>query len=62
MKKLSLLSLVLLLQSSLSAADQPNLIVIFADDMGVTDIGAFHKLYPGAPEGQLAHRYTPHLR
>ena len=40
---------------------RPNLIVILADDMGVTDIGAFHKLYPGAPREQLAHRYTPNL-
>jgi len=39
----------------------PNLIVILADDMGVTDIGAFHELYPGAPAAQLAHRYTPTL-
>jgi acetyl esterase/lipase len=39
----------------------PNLIVIFADDMGVTDIGAFHELYPGATEAQLAHSYTPNL-
>ncbi len=35
------------------AQDKPNLIVIFADDMGVTDVGAFHALYPGAPEAQL---------
>ena len=27
---------------------RPNFIVILADDMGVTDIGAFHELYPGA--------------
>jgi acetyl esterase len=40
---------------------RPNLIVILADDMGVTDIGAFHELYPGAPEAQLAHNYTPAL-
>jgi len=61
MKKIRLFSLLLLLQAALSAADRPNLIVIFADDMGVTDIGAFHKLYPGAPEAQLAHSYTPNL-
>ena len=59
--KIRLLSLLVLLQAALTAADRPNLIVIFADDMGVTDIGAFHKLYPGAPEAQLAHRYTPNL-
>ena len=29
--------------------------------MGVTDVGAFHELYPGCPEEQLAHRYTPNL-
>ena len=40
---------------------RPNLIVVLADDMGVTDIGAFHELYPGCPEEQLAHRYTPNL-
>ena len=44
-----------------AVAEKPNLIVIFADDMGVTDIGAFHELYPGAPEAQLAHSYTPKL-
>ena len=44
-----------------AAAEKPNLIVIFADDMGVTDIGAFHELYPGATEAQLAHSYTPNL-
>ena len=41
--------------------ERPNLIVILADDMGVTDLGAFHELYPGCPEEQLAHRYTPNL-
>lgn len=43
------------------AGPRPNFIVILADDMGVTDIGAFHELYPGAPKEQLAHRFTPHL-
>jgi len=27
----------------------------------VTDIGAFHELYPGAPKTQLAHKHTPNL-
>jgi len=41
--------------------EKPNIILFLADDMGVTDMGAFHELYPGAPEAQLAHRYTPTL-
>lgn len=40
---------------------QPNFIVIFADDMGLTDVGAFHELYPNNTEEQLAHHYTPNL-
>jgi len=38
-----------------------NFIVILADDMGITDVGAFHSLYPGNTEKQLAHNYTPTL-
>lgn len=63
-KGAGLAATVFLTLSSLLAQEsdtRPNLIVILADDMGVTDIGAFHELYPGATEEQLAHRYTPNL-
>lgn len=57
-------------------AEKPNIIFIFADDMGIADIGAYRELYAGEPadhpnptdpgydgdlELQLAHQFTPNL-
>jgi arylsulfatase A-like enzyme len=45
-----------------SADPRPNLIVIFADDLGMGDLGAFRALYPGGERDQpQAWRHTPTL-
>jgi arylsulfatase B len=65
MKAINLISMLFLVPPLLVAKTeqkkQPNFIVILADDMGLTDVGAFHKLYPGNTDAQLAHKFTPNL-
>ena len=59
MSRLNLLILFLFVAAA--NADQPNFVIIMADDLGFGDIGAYRELYRGSDGKPEAYKYTPHL-
>jgi arylsulfatase A-like enzyme len=56
------ITVVFLVSGLAHAADrQPNFVVIFADDLGYGDIGAYRALYQGGDDKPPAYRHTPTL-